>query len=340
MREPARAPRIVRYRGLFAIQHYDAGGIRRRHSLGTADRPRAEAGFAEWKRHLSAAAHGGPSTVAGVYEGYRAEAEAEGKPAACRIADAWKRLKSTFGPIAPIDVTPALCRAYRLRRLKGEEGRKPVGDGTIHVELGYLRAALRFGAKRGWLAQPPHVPLPRKPAPREGHLTRDEARALLDAAVMPHVRLFIVLAIATAARSGALLELTWDRVDFERRRILLRDPERHATRKGRATPPINDMALKALEDARKGAVSEFVIEWGGKKMASVRKGIEAAARRAGVQCTPHVLRHTAAVWMAEEAVPMSEISQYLGHTSTAVTERIYARYSPDHLRRAAAALEF
>jgi integrase len=36
---------------------------------------------------------------------------------------------------------------------------------------------------------------------------------------------------------------------------------------------------------------------------------------------------------------MSEISQYLGHSSTSVTERVYARYSPDYLRRAATALE-
>ena len=54
--------------------------------------------------------------------------------------------------------------------------------------------------------------------------------------------------------------------------------------------------------------------------------------------TPYVLRHTAAVWMAEGGVPMSEISQYMGHTTTAVTERVYARYSPQHLRRGADAI--
>mgnify|MGYP006423973977 CR=1 FL=1 len=36
---------------------------------------------------------------------------------------------------------------------------------------------------------------------------------------------------------------------------------------------------------------------------------------------------------------MSEISQYLGHSSTRETERTYARFSPDHLRGAAEALE-
>jgi len=53
----------------------------------------------------------------------------------------------------------------------------------------------------------------------------------------------------------------------------------------------------------------------------------------------HVLRHTAAVWMAEAGVPMDEISQYLGHSNVEITRRVYARYSPDYLRKAASALE-
>ena len=43
--------------------------------------------------------------------------------------------------------------------------------------------------------------------------------------------------------------------------------------------------------------------------------------------------------MAEAGHPMSEIAQYLGHADSRITERVYARYSPSHLRRAADALE-
>jgi integrase len=52
-----------------------------------------------------------------------------------------------------------------------------------------------------------------------------------------------------------------------------------------------------------------------------------------------MLRHTAAVWMAEGGTPMSEIAQYLGHSTTLVTEKVYARYSPEYLKKAAAQLE-
>jgi integrase len=53
-----------------------------------------------------------------------------------------------------------------------------------------------------------------------------------------------------------------------------------------------------------------------------------------------LLRHTAGVWMAEADIPMQKISQYLGHTSTRVTESVYARYSPSFMKDAAEALDW
>lgn len=161
---------------------------------------------------------------------------------------------------------------------------------------------------------------------------------LLGAASMPHVKLFIRLALSTAGRASALLELTWDRVDVSARRIDLRDPDRPRTRKGRAMVPINDSLLEALVKAREGATSQYVIEWGGERVLSVKKEVGAAARRAGLKCSPHVLRHTAAVWMAEDGVPMEQIAQYLGHNDSRTTERVYARFSPDYLSAAARSL--
>lgn len=100
----------------------------------------------------------------------------------------------------------------------------------------------------------------------------------------------------------------------------------------------DDLAERLIE-ARLGARSAYVIEWGGEKVASVKKGVGAAATRAGlVGVTPYVLRHTAAVWMAQGGTPMPQISQFMGHTSTSVTERTYARFGPDYLRGAAASI--
>jgi integrase len=95
-----------------------------------------------------------------------------------------------------------------------------------------------------------------------------------------------------------------------------------------------------LIEAERAALSDYVIEYAGRRVASVKRAFAAAARRAGIPwCTPHVLRHTAAVHMVESGVPIEEVAQYLGHSSNSVTYRVYARFSPSYLRRAASALE-
>ena len=207
---------------------------------------------------------------------------------------------------------------------------------TIETELRQLRTILSWAVNSRLVSQMPATWVPPAAEPRDRHLTREEINTLLDAAELSHVRLFIVLAIATAARMNALLDLTWDRVDFARGLIYLHDPQRLRTTKGRAIVPMNDSARAALQHAKLSSVSDYAIEWQGDRIQNIRRAISTVLVKAGlkqVQDGAHLLRHTAAVFMAENGVPMSEISQYLGHRSTETTERVYARYSPDYLKR-------
>ena len=54
--------------------------------------------------------------------------------------------------------------------------------------------------------------------------------------------------------------------------------------------------------------------------------------------SPHMLRHSAAVWLAEDGHSMHEIAQFLGHDDVKTTTKIYARFSPTHLRKLADSL--
>src|SRR5690606_16530749 len=127
--------------------------------------------------------------------------------------------------------------------------------------------------------------------------------------------------------------LTWDRVDIERRMIQLRNPFDRDRRKGRATVPVNDTLLTALQEAQRGALTPFVIEWASEPVKSIKRGLKAAGAAAGrPDVSPHMLRHSAAVWMAEGGHSMAEIAQFLGHDDERTTARIYARFSPTHLR--------
>jgi integrase len=246
-----------------------------------------------------------------------------------------KAILPRFGALRPADVTVKLCREHAAaRRADG------IGNGTIVTEMGHLRMTLRWARKHRHISDAPHIEIPTKPPPRDAHLTREQVRALCDACHMPHTRLFIILAISTAGRDAALLELTWDRVDFERGVIRLGALTRIRPMKGRATVPMTNTARDALSEARVSALTPYVIEWAGRRVGSVRTGLQEAARRAGIEgVSPHVFRHSAAVWMAQDGATMKEIADFLGHSNTSQTEKVYARHMPDRLRSAARSLE-
>lgn len=146
--------------------------------------------------------------------------------------------------------------------------------------------------------------------------------------------------LTTAGRIGAILELTWDRVDLHRGVIRLATAD-IGPKKGRATVPINNTARAALEAAKRAARTDYVIEWGGRPVQSIKTGFAAAVKRAGIaHCTRHDLRRTAGRFMVENGVPIEEVAQYLGHTNPSITRSTYGTFSPSYLRTAAGSLEF
>jgi integrase len=221
-------------------------------------------------------------------------------------------------------------RAYLDRRTCDE-----VSDGTIRREVSALRAALAWAQREQWIDAAPYVEMPPRPAPRERWLTKEEVDQLIRSASSPHMRLFVALAYHTAARAGAILDLEWDRVDLERKLITYDRPGRQQSRKRRAIVPINKVALAELQSARMVAVSDYVIEFRGKPVASIKTGFRAACRRA--ECSPHVLRHSSATHLVMAGIPMIEIARMLGDT-VAMVEQVYGKHSPSFLRNAADAL--
>lgn len=312
--------RLKRYRGRwYAVRPGPAGTERR--ALRTGDRDQAARAFRDFCAALSRPA--ADASVATLFAAYLAD-----RPNA-RAADAWKRLAPHFGHLTPDHVDRPTCRTYATaRRTAG------AGDGTIIRELTVLRAALRFNNK----ATPAVIEVPERPPPRERHLDRPEYIRLRAAArPIPHLYLFVVLALATGARKEALLDLKWTSIDWSRRQANL---GKGTAIKRRGIKPLRPRPLAALRRAQQAATSDYVIEYAGGRVHSIRTAWANACTRAGLgeDVTPHTLRHTAGVWMAEAGIPMSEISQYLDHSSTKVTERVYARYGPEYQRRAAAAL--
>jgi integrase len=245
-----------------------------------------------------------------------------------RFGYAWKALSPHFGHRLGKALTRDDCRTYaHARKAQGRS------DSTIRSELGLLSACLKFSMKDA----APKLWRPPASKPRAAHLTKEQFKAFLTHASAPHAYLFMVLAAATVARRAAILNAKWQDVSWERRQIDYRPAGRHSENKLRSIVPLNTHAFEALQEAHRASLTDYVIEHHGKPVKCVRRAFLLTSQRSGIKCTPHMLRHSGCVWMAEANIPMEKISQYAGHSSVKETEKTYARFSPDYMRDAAEA---
>lgn len=279
-------------------------------------------------------------TVGQLYEAYVMDREKDGKLIAT-FKDNWKALGPRFSSMQVDDVTADVCRDYAEHRVS--QGRSA---GTIWTELTRLRSCLNWAQKRRVITLAPYVWCPSKPPPKQRVLSQEEIWNLMDGATVPHVKLFIGLAIATGGRSEALLQLTWDRVDFgddgddvggatiDLREKVVENPLTKKVRKGRAIVPMTGEIRAMLQTAKAEALTDHCVEWNGDPVKCIRKGFTEAVKRAGLgkDVTPHTLRHTVASHAADADIPMLKISRFLGHRDAATSERIYSKTKPQFVQ--------
>ena len=322
----------------------------KRTSMGTREAAQATTNFAQW------ILMGGPSqqpaepakvfTVAGLWAAYEV---GHWIVATDTLRWTWKNLEAHFADMLICDVADAVP-AYIAKRERGLIG-KPSKSATVRRELAALRACFNWCADRKSGRKPmigamdvPCFNLPADSEPRDRWLRDDESKRLLDAAAeargdgrLSRVERFLWLALETGGRKQALLDLTWDRVDFETNVIHLALPGVRQTKKRRASVPISKALLPVLERAHAERTGDRVLDSG----AEVWAAVQSVARRAGLALTvagatgisPHVMRHTAATNMARRGVPLWKIGKILGD-GLATVEKTYAKHCPDDLREA------
>lgn len=357
MPRPNRGPylKFLRERSGYYIFWSDKGVTRKR-STGTADSREAETHLADFLRQReianrpASAASPENYTVATALDLYgNLHAPHVADPA--RIAYAMVPLLDFWGDQAVQSITKQSCRNYASWRSRSV--------GTVRRELVTLRAALNFAKSEGRLATVPHVELPANPLGKDRWLTTDEAARLLNAArtgrgdVRLYLPLFIVLALYTGARLGAILNLRWSQIDLDGQRIYFRSANERQTAKRKVHgQPIPRRLLTFLRLAkRRGSDIGFVVNIDGHQIKDIGGGWDgdpnkrgngsfgAACKRAGlIDVSPHTLRHTCGTWMSQRGVPLHLIGGWLGHKDTRTTE-LYAHHHPDHMQSAIHALD-
>lgn len=335
--------------GIYYV-HWMDGRRTKRVSTRTSDMAAAKAFLAQWllmEHERPATAEG--FTCADLWALYEKKHSVESD--ATRDYS-WKNLKPHFGDVAVSAVDQELVDQYVEKRAAGVIG-KPSKPSTVRRELGALRACWGWAADpKRRLLRPEQVPafdLPPAAEPKDRWLRAEEIKRLFEAARALHPgprlsrgELFLWLALETAARKTAILDLTWDRVDFETNVIHYPVPGKKATKKRRANVPISSRLRPVLEQAYRERQNELVLG----SQAEVWATVQAIARRAGfgpkqkvasgkkpkaTGIGPHTLRHTAATHMARRGVPLWTIAGILGNT-VAMVEKVYGHHSPDGLR--------
>lgn len=261
-------------------------------------------------------------------------------------------LLPVFGHLEPRELTQARIDDYIEERQEGLIGRGAC-LGTIRFELAVMLSAINLGVTKRLIAStdlPVLDPLPPQSPARTRWLRTDEIGAIFAAAEavrkesdtpdrLSRVERFIALALYTAARRTAILDLTWRQVDLEDGLIhYLKDGDAQ-TKKRKPTVPISPTLRPILERAKKErrqGVSSYVLDHPGKIYHELRKVLTRAGEDFD-DVTPHTLRHTAATHMAKNGVSLWMVAKILGN-SVEMVERVYAQYAPSFGRDAVASI--
>lgn len=326
--------------GVFYVQWWD-GKVKKRVSLGTKDRDEAKGALNQFLAGIDTPALPEAPDIRTIMGGYVQDCQERSIASLASISFAAAAIIEHLGDLQPTHLTRKACRSYaEQRHRQGRRGMpegkwKAISDGTIIKELVTLRTALRWGQSMGWMDKVPYIETPRTPAPRDRWLTKLEFQRLLGNTTTPHVRLFMMMALYTGARTSAILELTWDQVDLALGIIRF---GAGVGNKGRSTVPVVPELLAALKDAAFIRTTDWVIEYRGDRIRKIKTAFNKRVKAAGLaRVTPHTLRHTCATWMVMGGVPFEMVAKYLGN-SVEMVERVYGHHSPDWLRRAAEAL--
>ncbi|MFG2028155.1 tyrosine recombinase XerC [Streptomyces sp. NPDC048825] len=237
---------------------------------------------------------------------------------------------------------------------------KALSTSTLQV----IRSCLNRAVKRAMVRDKVKrnvVELCSVPTGQEGRpskaLTLAQAEAVLDAAADTPLHAYIVLSLLTGGRTEELRPLTWDHVDLEGAPAAdppipphiavwrsVRASGDTKTRKSRRTLALPARCVEALTEQRKAQdrqrekAGEQWREKGLVFTSAVGTELDAAnVRRAyrtvlaavdgldPADWTPRELRHSFVSLLSDNGVPLEEISRLVGHSSTAVTEKVYRK---------------
>lgn len=215
--------------------------------------------------------------------------------------------------------------------------------GVQSALLSYLRSVFAFAVDNQLLVRSP-VPSSLKPtsAPSKERepLTPAECARLLEitASGREWLHTYVLLCLYAGLRSGEACGLCWDCVDFEantilvRRQVIILDgtpqlTEKLKTSASRRTIPAPPELMAYLRNLKSLSKTITVTHAPGGGLLRPTSASTCLSRvDIGAHVHPHLLRHTYATRLVEAGLDIKEVQYLLGHSTPAMTMKVYAHY--------------
>lgn len=265
----------------------------------------------------------------------------------CETADMFFRfLASNDTPLSSVSIRDV------DRALMARTQQSPISRATLNNYSGRLRVFFRFAEDRGWckpgIADAIVAPRLYSNESLPPRLTRENVLRLLATTegtrrVDIRDRAILMLLASYGLRSGEVLRLELDDIDWEKDTLTVRRSKSSHTDKFPLSPNVGQVILNYILDVRPshpgrtlfltlkapiGPISGSTLSW----------MVRTRLRRIGIvsgQRGPHALRHAAAQYLLDQGMSMKVVGDYLGHRNASSTST-YAKVDLNTLRQVAA----
>jgi integrase len=273
-------------------------------------------------------------------------------------------VERTIGKLKLTEITPLVLQGVITKLI--DQG---LGPRTIEYAHTVLHQAFAKAIKLGFLVRNPteDVELPAKVARQFTILSPEQMVTLLTSEKGRRLFPVWLLMLDTGLRPGEALALKWKDLDGDTlhlQRTLVREPngsyrvveQRAKTKASLRAVTVSHSALEVLKEHRQRQAQQILAHGPNYERNdfifaasrgefldpnNVRNRFKAALRRAGLPANVRLYdtRHSHATALLNEGVNLAWVSARLGHSSTQVTEAVYAKVMPEARRQMAETME-